>query len=282
MSYHIDISPLSHDLYGVVPEITLWIYWKSFQSVLTTHTNDANLDCSEYSTPCPEGCMEINDCRDGMTCGYYYIPPTSLTVIYFIFGCSCGCQEAVPSITDDISIRSSLYEVYNSTHGEEWFESTNWNRDDLTYCSYFGISCDANLTVVKLGVIDNNLMGSLPSGLLHGVSSITSINLQSNHLSGTLPSSIGSLHSLHSLLIDNNHLTGINIILISWSMSCVCICYVYPCYRYIPIAIVPSATVQPPNGVQYLHRHHRPSMVHAIPPYRPVQRQLLQRHHTHT
>jgi Leucine-rich repeat (LRR) protein len=81
------------------------------------------------------------------------------------------------------SERDTLLKFYADTGGEFWVNSTLWNSD-APICSWFGVLCG-----------DGDLQDSF---------GITQIKLDSNGLSGTLPSEIWTLPSLESLRVDQN------------------------------------------------------------------------------
>ena len=53
--------------------------------------------------------------------------------------------------------------LYYSTDGPNWVRQQSWFVEDMSPCSWFGITCDPSGTdVVQIGLERNNLVGSLP------------------------------------------------------------------------------------------------------------------------
>ncbi len=85
--------------------------------------------------------------------------------------------------------RQVLIDLYNSTNGDGWTNSTGWKTGGVfsgagTECSWRGITCDAGKTYV------------------------TEINLDSNQLTNTLPPSLNQLTGLERFVVEGNQLTG--------------------------------------------------------------------------
>ncbi len=59
--------------------------------------------------------------------------------------------------------RDVLLRLYAATNGAGWTTSTNWNGAVGTECSWYGIVCSNNATVLEINLLDNNLTGSLPA-----------------------------------------------------------------------------------------------------------------------
>jgi Leucine-rich repeat (LRR) protein len=78
--------------------------------------------------------------------------------------------------------RDTLEKLFTDTGGEFWENSTSWYTD-APICSWFGVLCE---------------------GDAQDSSGITHITLESNGLSGTLPSEIWTLPSLKSFKMDGN------------------------------------------------------------------------------
>lgn len=104
--------------------------------------------------------------------------------------------------------RSALLDLFNSTNGTLWENSTNWQGDAGTECTWYGVSCDENENVTALYLVENNLTGTLPSSL-GDLSGLKSLTIASNpQLSGTIPSELGNLSGLEALELYDNGLTG--------------------------------------------------------------------------
>lgn len=105
---------------------------------------------------------------------------------------------AVPSLQ-----RDALLALFDSTNGTGWTRSDSWQDPVGTECAWFGVTCDAlSSTVVQLQLDSNHLVGSLPAEL-RWLTELTSLSLSSNALQGGL-SVVASLSSLQMLRVDNN------------------------------------------------------------------------------
>ena len=100
----------------------------------------------------------------------------------------------------------ALADLYASTNGAGWKNKTNW-LTGCTPCGWYGVSCDAKGRVTSLGLVDNNLTGTLPTSL-SALTFLQSLNLSTNKLSGAVPASLGSLTQLQTLDLAYNPFTG--------------------------------------------------------------------------
>ena len=80
--------------------------------------------------------------------------------------------------------RAALIDLYNSTNGATWSTKTNWNGAPGTECTWYGVICDAGETTVE------------------------SISIDSNNLTGTLPSTLANLTNLRGLGLTRNYSLG--------------------------------------------------------------------------
>ena len=87
---------------------------------------------------------------------------------------------------------SCLKELYGSTNGNNWINSTNWSSDD--YCSFYGVTC-VDSEISSLGLCKNNLNGTIPSCFKE--LPISTLDLSNNSLSGDLPDMHVNLNSLN-------------------------------------------------------------------------------------
>lgn len=202
-------------------------------------TNDLHAGCSSASTPCPEGCQEIADCviSPGASCGtvinlYQYTLSQAISLVQ----CSCKCQVAASNADDNNVIRKGIVDLYNSTGGSDWFVSTNWDNPSLSYCSYFGVYCNSVNSVMGLGSIDNNLIGTIPTSLPNIQflqSSLLIFRFTNNMLTGTIPSAVGRLRNLNDLTLSSNGLEGRCMSMRECVSVCVCVVWVSLTYRNI-------------------------------------------------
>jgi hypothetical protein len=110
-------------------------------------------------------------------------------------------QAAIPT-----SERTTLMELYNSTNGWNWRNNTGWNGLPGTECGWYGVSCDSGLTsIVSIQLSSNNLTGTLPS--LTTFSNLQFFGASQNSLTGSIPALTG-LTNLVYFEVQYNQLTG--------------------------------------------------------------------------
>ena len=70
-----------------------------------------------------------------------------------------------------------------------------------------GVACGlARITYLSLP--GNNLVGTVPAATYSAWPNLTIANLADNEISGTLPSQLGGLHSVHELTLQHTLLSG--------------------------------------------------------------------------
>ena len=99
----------------------------------------------------------------------------------------------------------ALVALYNSTNGAGWVNNTNWLATD-TPCSWYGVSCGGGY-VTSLNLDANLLTGSIPAEL-GNLTSLSSLSLSQNQVSGSIPVELGNLTQLQNLSLWENQLTG--------------------------------------------------------------------------
>ena len=102
--------------------------------------------------------------------------------------------------------RTVLTNLYTSTNGAGWNTNTGWNAVPGTECMWFGVTCNAGGTnVTSIDLNSNNLIGSLPA--ISGLTALIKFRLYQNKLTGNVPSLTG-LSALQQFLVGANKLTG--------------------------------------------------------------------------
>jgi Leucine-rich repeat (LRR) protein len=91
---------------------------------------------------------------------------------------------------DFTSERETLSKLYEGTGGEFWTSASNW-RSEAPICTWEGVACE--------------------NGDRQDAEGITSIRLDANGLSGTLPSEVWTLPSLRMLSLNNNPQLVVNL-----------------------------------------------------------------------
>ncbi|NHF58986.1 hypothetical protein FK220_006525 [Flavobacteriaceae bacterium TP-CH-4] len=105
--------------------------------------------------------------------------------------------------------RQILLDLYNATNGDNWTNTVNGNQPwdtNIPVCDWYGVNViNGNITSINLN--SNNLVGSLPTSL-GGLSNLTSLVLSSNLLEGPIPEQLGQLSSLTSLSLNACRFSG--------------------------------------------------------------------------
>ena len=112
------------------------------------------------------------------------------------------CGEDPDPINPD---RAALVALYEATDGDNWTNKTNWLSDE-PLGEWFGVDTN-NGRVTRLNLDSNALSGALPSSL-GDLTNLQELDLYNNQLSGSLPSSLGNLTNLTWLNLHINALSG--------------------------------------------------------------------------
>ena len=112
-------------------------------------------------------------------------------------------QSGASSPTTD---RVALVALYNATSGANWADNTDW-LSNAPMGEWYGVTTDDSGRVIELNLDSNQLTGTIPSSL-GNLSELTSLSLHRNQLTGSLPSSLGGLSQLEVLSLGGNQFTG--------------------------------------------------------------------------
>ena len=85
----------------------------------------------------------------------------------------------------DVDPRSVLLSVYQATGGPEWQRSDNWVTD-APLDTWYGVTTDAQGSVIELDLSENGLVGSIPPELGQ-LKSLEVLDLWENSLTGSIP-----------------------------------------------------------------------------------------------
>ncbi len=105
------------------------------------------------------------------------------------------------------SDRETLKLLYHLTGGADWTNSENW-LTEAPIDEWYGVTTDAAHQVLSIDLRSNRLVGPIPSELGR-LSSLTSLLLSNNELAGPIPSELGQLSRLEHLDLSDNLLTDI-------------------------------------------------------------------------
>ena len=114
-------------------------------------------------------------------------------------------QEASPNY---LKARAALVDLYNATNGDQWTIKTNWCSDEPIN-NWYGVFCKFGSWQISLiDLQSNNLSGTIPSSI-GDLTELQTLSLSSNNLYGELPSTLGNCTKLEDLLVHQNKLSGI-------------------------------------------------------------------------
>lgn len=100
----------------------------------------------------------------------------------------------------------ALVDLYNSTNGANWRNHTNWLTTNPIE-QWYGITIEQG-RVKNLQLNSNQLAGTLPTSL-GNLSNLVYLELMGNQLTGNIPTSVGQLSKVFTFNLSLNQLTGI-------------------------------------------------------------------------
>lgn len=100
----------------------------------------------------------------------------------------------------------ALLALYNSTNGPGWNNNSGWGTG-CNVCNWHGVTCNGNGRVIFLDLNSNNLTGTIPTDI-GNVTYLEELNLGGNNITGSLPSQLTNLTFLKRLYLGHNNLSG--------------------------------------------------------------------------
>ncbi len=128
--------------------------------------------------------------------------------------------EKLNGTVSDITEIQALRDLYESTNGDSWTSQTDadpsndwpsgtqWDTvSSITEAAnWFGVTV-SNGDLMTLSLESNNLSGPLPSSI-GNLTRLSQLKLSSNSLTSSIPASLSSLSNLSRLHLDNNNFSG--------------------------------------------------------------------------
>jgi|GEM_PF-4370724 len=99
----------------------------------------------------------------------------------------------------------ALVNIYNSTNGAGWSNSSGWLAGPLE--SWYGITIGGPDRVTGINLSGNNLQGTLPT-TIGNLDALTTFEVSANYLTGHIPGEIGNIVTLSNVNLYGNQFTG--------------------------------------------------------------------------
>ena len=115
-------------------------------------------------------------------------------------------NEMVQKLSAQVPAQDSLALValYDSTDGANWTDNTGWLTG--TVSTWFGVTVSAG-RVTEISLESNNLSGTIPSEI-GNLTNLENLRLFENELTGSIPGEIYTLTNLFALKLEQNKLQG--------------------------------------------------------------------------
>nr|GEX18108.1 protein kinase-like domain-containing protein [Tanacetum cinerariifolium] len=147
-----------------------------------------------------------------------------VVLVYFVSSnaiqSDIACLRSIKNTLEDPENLLSSWDFNNNTEGficrytgvECWHadESTvlNIHLSDMGLRGPFPMGLRNCTSLTGLDLSSNHLTGPIPSNLDDTIRYVTSLDLSNNNLSGPIPANLGNCSFLTALRLNNNHLTG--------------------------------------------------------------------------
>jgi len=128
-----------------------------------------------------------------------------IILISLLFATTANTINTLKAQAVDVNDSMALVDLYNSTNGSGWYNNTNWLTTNPV-STWEGVEVTNN-RVTRIDLYSNNLTGTLPSSI-GNLEMLERLFLSSNQLNGAIPASIGNLETLERLYLSSNQLSG--------------------------------------------------------------------------
>lgn len=147
-----------------------------------------------------------------------FLIPGSAQFQAFEWLADIDAAQVCPDNILDVEQRYSMATLYFATNGDNWSDCSRTTNSPcpsdstrflsaVDVCFWFGITCSQQ-EITGISIDTNNLVGQLPDELSI-LGELVDIDFDGNQfISGTIPSSLGTLNQLETLDLDNNILAG--------------------------------------------------------------------------
>lgn len=94
---------------------------------------------------------------------------------------------------DNLTQLAALMNIYNSTDGGTWTQYGNWMDTGLSYCMWYGVTCDLYNNIIDLNFSGNNLSGIVD---FSGLNELHTFDIRNNIIKNIVNLDTGTLPNL--------------------------------------------------------------------------------------
>ena len=165
------------------------------------------LSCSEtqQSQNIQQQLLQLSSCITSVSCVIYRHTATALFITVAILSALSTITVPTAAQTPNTD-KHVLQLLYTSTDGRYWDDKTNWNSDNPLRI-WYGIDADARDNVTQLLLQSNDLSGNIPTEIGE-LANLRNLNLSDNDIRGSIPTQIGDLANVTRLDLSRNKLSG--------------------------------------------------------------------------
>ena len=133
--------------------------------------------------------------------GHYFAKITNAICTQLTLNTDTVYYDETNALKDSLA----LVDLYKSTNGANWYYKANW-LSKKPISSWYGIQV-VNGRVTMINIWSNNLKGSIPSSI-GNLDYLAYFDLSYNEISGNIPDSVGNLVNLTYFALTSNKLNG--------------------------------------------------------------------------